>query len=164
MGIIEEIEKWLEGRGQWWSPDGKNLLIRAVARLRALEEAFSQSGYPKWPAEPEAERPAEPTIESYLGLAERIEALKASVEALEAREEARGRARAAEEATMGQPAPPADMASKCASCGCFIRVEGARCGVCRGEAPNFTAVIQPLRQVSSEPKPGARRFPVGPRR
>jgi hypothetical protein len=90
MGIIEEIEKWLEGRGQWWSPEGKNLLIRAVARLRELEGA--------------AHKPEGPSASSvFLDLTKVVVDLRKRIEALEAREEARGGARAAEEVRRPMP-------------------------------------------------------------
>jgi hypothetical protein len=115
MGIIEEIEKVLaegliEVTGGVPDIDGastpvpRRLLRRAAARLRELEdeleEALAQS-YPKRPAEPEAKRPAEPEGPSassvFLDLTKVVVDLRKRVEALEAREEARGRARAAEE-------------------------------------------------------------------
>lgn len=124
MGIIEEVEQL------------SFLLPRMVARLRELEEGpgSENQGGPC---------PLAPTV---TGLLRRIEAL-------EAREEARGRLEAEAVPPGSPPAPPTDMASRCAGCGGFIRVEGARCGVCRGGAPDLTAVIQPLREAAPEPKP-----------
>jgi hypothetical protein len=161
MGIIEEIEKWVVEQvaaPEWILhpriADGVTLARRAVAHIRQLEEGHTAVGYDfRWAPDPRGEATAPSTIEQYLELARRIEALENC-------EEARGRARAAEEATRDQPASAPDMASRCVGCGCFIRVEGARCGVCRGGAPNFTAVIPPgaMPLSADDHKPGAREF------
>ena len=184
MGIIEEIDAVLKSGGIMarapyakaaaFTPAGplRELLKRAVARLRDLERALDKSGYPKWPAEPEAERPSE-ALEAANADLELVESqawresaivvdLRKRVEALEAREEARGRLEAEAVPPGSPPAPPPDMASRCAGCGGFIRVEGARCGVCRGGAPDLTAVIQPLREAAPEPKPSFGHCPHTP--
>jgi hypothetical protein len=132
-------------------PAVRGLLARAAVRLRDLERALDKSGYPEWPAEsegppvndvdrvlekghvasgpdfrwapnPRGEATAPSTIERYLELARRVEALEnpdttrwgsyvegyvrplaQRIEALEAREEARGGARAAEEVRRPMP-------------------------------------------------------------
>lgn len=196
MGIIEEIDAVLKSGGIMarapyakaaaFTPAGplRELLKRAVARLRDLERALDKSGYPKWPAEPEAERPSEALEAANADLEQAwresaiVVDLRKRVEALEAREEARGRARGIcgvlcdpdggehpvryPYAAPPAPAPPPDMASRCVGCGCFIRVEGAYCGVCRGDASELTAVIQTLREATPEPKPSYGHCPHTP--
>jgi hypothetical protein len=117
MEIIEEIEKWVAEQvaaPEWIlrNPriaDGITLARRAVARLRELEGGHTAVGHDfRWAPDPRGEATAPSTIERYLELARRVEALEnpdttrwgsyvegyvrplaQRIEALEAREEAR---------------------------------------------------------------------------